>query len=67
MHGIIIVYDVTDRQTFDNVKQWMAEIERYCREDVNKILVASKVDLKKERKVTAEEGETLAEQFGKIE
>jgi hypothetical protein len=28
-HGIIIVYDVTDRDSFDNVRQWMHEIERY--------------------------------------
>jgi GTPase SAR1 family protein len=27
-HGIIIVYDVTDRDSFDNVRQWMHEIER---------------------------------------
>jgi Ras-related protein Rab-1A len=27
--GIIIVYDVTDRDSFDNVRQWMHEIERY--------------------------------------
>lgn len=27
--GIIIVYDVTDRESFDNVRQWMHEIDRY--------------------------------------
>jgi len=27
--GIIIVYDVTDRETFDNVRTWINEIEKY--------------------------------------
>ena len=31
-HGIIIVYDVTDRDSFENVRQWMHEIERLISE-----------------------------------
>ena len=38
-HGIIIVYDITDRESFDNVKQWLNEIDRYACENVNKLLV----------------------------
>ncbi|KAG0272849.1 GTP-binding protein of the rab [Linnemannia exigua] len=37
-HGIIVVYDVTDQDTFANVKQWLAEIDRYASEGVNKLL-----------------------------
>jgi len=33
-HGIIIVYDITDRESFDNVKQWLNEIDRYACENV---------------------------------
>jgi Ras-related protein Rab-1A len=33
-HGIIIVYDVMDQSSFDNVKQWMTEIDRYSRKTV---------------------------------
>ena len=33
-HGIVVVYDVTDQQTFDNVKQWMGEIDRYSNTNV---------------------------------
>ncbi|KAI9006250.1 ras family protein [Phycomyces nitens] len=44
-HGIIVVYDVTDQDSFNNVKQWMREIDRYAAEGVNKLLVGNKNDL----------------------
>merc|ERR1711957_143676 len=44
-HGIIVVYDVTDNESFNNVKQWLHEIDRYACENVNKLLVGNKSDL----------------------
>ena len=44
-HGIIVVYDVTDTDSFDNVKQWLHEIDRCACENVNKLLVGNKSDL----------------------
>ena len=29
-HGIIIIYDITDNDSFQNIKSWMAEIEKYA-------------------------------------
>ncbi|KAG2283198.1 hypothetical protein Bca52824_054418 [Brassica carinata] len=37
-HGIIVTYDVTDQESFNNVKQWLNEIDRYASENVNKLL-----------------------------
>ena len=50
-HGIIVVYDVTDLESFNNVKQWLHEIDRYATESVNKLLVGNKSDLVAKRQV----------------
>lgn len=43
-HGIIIVYDCTDLESFNDLKQWLEEIDRYASENVNKLLVGNKCD-----------------------
>ncbi|KAI9262568.1 small GTP-binding protein [Helicostylum pulchrum] len=51
-HGIIVVYDVTDNESFENVKEWLREIERYASDGVNRLLVGNKSDLTDKRQVT---------------
>ncbi|CDJ37590.1 RAS small GTpase, putative [Eimeria tenella] len=60
-HGIVVVYDVTDRESFANVKNWMHEIERYAMEGVSKLLVGNKSDLTAKKVVSFEEGKELAD------
>jgi Ras-related protein Rab-1A len=62
-HGIILVYDVTNRESFDNVKQWVLEIDRYASEDTIKILVGNKSD-RHERVVTSKQGQEFADSLG---
>nr|CAI44552.1 rab_A61 [Paramecium tetraurelia] len=62
-HGIIIVYDITDRESFDSVKMWMSEIDKYAQEDVIRMLVGNKCDVDDKRAVSYEEGEALAKQL----
>mmetsp|Transcript_6516 Transcript_6516/g.9819 ORF Transcript_6516/g.9819 Transcript_6516/m.9819 type:complete len:202 (-) Transcript_6516:338-943(-) len=60
-HGIIIVYDVTDQESFDNVKQWLQEIDRYACEKVNTLLVGNKSDLTTKRVVAYEAAKEFAD------
>jgi Ras-related protein Rab-1A len=63
-HGIIVVYDVTNRTSFDNVQRWLTEIDKYARENVNKLLVGNKADIADDvhnRQVSQEDGKAFAE------
>jgi len=62
-HGIIVVYDVTDMDSFNNVKQWLNEIDRYACENVNKLLVGNKCDLVHKRVVDTEIAKAFAEKL----
>jgi Ras-related protein Rab-1A len=63
-HGIIVVYDVTDQESFNNVKQWMNEIDRYANDKVNKMLVGNKCDLTSKKVVDAAVAKEFADQLG---
>jgi len=62
--GIVLVYDVTDRETFAHVDEWLAEVNRYVTDSTVKILIGNKCDLTEERQVAAEEGKKKAEELG---
>jgi Ras-related protein Rab-1A len=63
-NGIIVVYDITDRETFDQVQHWMSEIDAHASADVCRLLVGNKADLKDKRAVKTDEGAALGRQFG---
>ncbi|KAJ4811642.1 Ras-related protein Rab-1A [Rhynchospora pubera] len=63
-HGIIIVYDVTDQESFNNVKQWLNEIDRYASDSVNKLLVGNKCDLTANKIVSTETAKAFANEMG---
>ena len=59
-----MVYDITNEESFGNVKRWLVEIDKYARENVNKLLVGNKVDLDEvagARRVQAAAGKSFAE------
>lgn len=60
-HGIILVYDITDRESFDHLTHWSKECDIYSTHDqAVKLLVANKSDLESHRQVTQEEGQQFA-------
>jgi GTPase SAR1 family protein len=44
-HGILLVYDVTNIESFENLKMWMADLTRFSNLNANKIFIGNKTDL----------------------
>lgn len=63
-HGIIIVYDVTESETFQNIKIWLAEIEKCASPTVKRLLVGNKCDLVGRRQVETETAQAYAQKLG---
>lgn len=61
-HGVIIVYDVTNGESFANVKRWLHEIETNC-DMVSKILVGNKNDDPSRKVVLTSDAQRFADQM----
>lgn len=59
-HGIVFVYDTTNRASFDNLKSWLAEADVYTTRQAIKMLVGNKIDKTAERVVSKAEGMAFA-------
>jgi GTPase SAR1 family protein len=56
----LLVYDISQRHSFEHVKQWYNRAKQLGGEELIAILVGNKIDLHSNRQVTTSEGETLA-------
>ena len=63
-HGVLVVYDITDRESFNNLNSWLIEIEKNANKNVFKLLIGNKCDLESERKIEFSEGKAFAETNG---
>lgn len=63
-HGIVVVYDITDKESFNNVRHWVEEVDKYAAENVHKLLLGNKCDLTSKRAVYYDEANELAESLG---
>jgi len=61
--GIIIVYDISNRVTFNNVQSWLDSVDRYALQNVSIILVGNKIDRDSERQVPHAEGKEFADKL----
>eukprot|EP00918_Siedleckia_nematoides_P007163 GHVU01015580.1.p1 GENE.GHVU01015580.1~~GHVU01015580.1.p1 ORF type:complete len:210 (+),score=43.19 GHVU01015580.1:316-945(+) len=62
--GIIVVYDVSDRESFNHVNEWLCEIDKYASPEATRVLIGNKSDLSAERAVTTQEAMTKAQELG---
>jgi len=62
--GVLLVFDITQRDSFHNVLQWLQELEFHAPPDVRKILVGNKSDESASRQIPVEEAQSLAQRLG---
>jgi Ras-related protein Rab-18 len=67
-HGIILVYDIASRESFENLTHWLKEIDIYStNEDAIKLLIGNKIDKDgSARQVTKREGSAFAREHGML-
>ncbi|BES97609.1 RAB [Nesidiocoris tenuis] len=60
-HALLLLYDVTNKNSFDNIRAWLGEIKEYAQDDVVIMLLGNKCDSQSsERMVRREDGERIA-------
>jgi len=58
-HGVVVVYDICNRTSFEKVKEWVEEVRDNARDDVAIALVGNKNDLEQKKKVSTVEAQVL--------
>ena len=58
--GIMLVYDITNAKSFDNIAKWLRNIDEHANEDVERMILGNKCDMEDKRVVTKERGEEIA-------
>ncbi|XP_063930277.1 ras-related protein Rab-37-like isoform X2 [Zophobas morio] len=62
-HALLLLYDVTNKTSFDNIRAWLSEIREYAQDDVVIMLLGNKADCGGDREVRREDGERLAREY----
>ena len=62
-HGVALVYDVTDRDTFEAIRHWVKQIQEHAESNVSIVLIGNKCDKEQLRMVSRAEGEELAREI----
>eukprot|EP00501_MAST-03F_sp_TOSAG23-6_P001520 GSMAST32.ASY1.ANO1.1582.1 assembled CDS len=62
--GVLMVYDITNRETFTNITHWMQQIKDNVETDPQILIVGNKSDLSSQRQVTLKEAMKLAKSYG---
>ncbi len=60
IYGAILVFDLTNKETFDLLETWIKEFENTNKSDVSKVLIGNKSDLEDQRQVTTEDAVNFA-------
>jgi len=61
--GIMLVYDISDKNTFDNITTWMKSIIENSDKTTDVLIIGNKKDIKENRQVSEEEGTNIANEY----
>nr|ACO10527.1 Ras-related protein Rab-10 [Caligus rogercresseyi] len=62
--GIMLVYDVTNPKSFDNIAKWLQNIQEHAAEEVDKMILGNKCDMEDKRVISKEKGEAISREYG---
>lgn len=65
-NGAVLVYDITDEDSFQKVKNWVKELKKMLGSEICLTIAGNKVDLEKQRTVAVEEAEEYAKSVGAV-
>jgi len=63
-HGIMLVYDITNAKSFDNIAKWLRNIQEHANEDVEKMILGNKCDMEDKRVISKERGDSISSENG---
>jgi len=63
-NGIMMVYDISNPKSFDNIQKWLRNITDFASEDVIRILLGNKCDMEEKRMISTNRGQEIASQNG---
>lgn len=58
--GIMLVYDITNEKSFENIVKWLRNIDEHANEDVERMILGNKCDMTDKRVVNKERGEGVS-------
>jgi GTPase SAR1 family protein len=64
--GIMLVYDITNEKSFENIVKWLRNIDEHANEDVERMILGNKCDMVDKRVVSKERGEAVSFECGKV-
>ncbi|XP_075702526.1 ras-related protein Rab-37 isoform X2 [Rhinoderma darwinii] len=62
--ALLLLYDITSKTSFDNIRAWLTEVHEFAHKDVVIMLLGNKCDVTTGRVVRTEDGESLAKEYG---
>ena len=63
-HGVIIVFDLSDTSSFNDIEYWVGEANKYAPIDATKMLIGNKADIPAQRKINKEDATEKASKLG---